>query len=244
MVSIALQKNGLPVSKAFVNIILIILINLKLSHVHSGLTWQVASGPCLAMTACSRDLIVASTCNSCQDCRVFPDAFTGHKQTIDAEVYTMLIRTSCSLTIVSAFCFSSFCFASRTCEQKMEFSELHPSFYCHNEYQNGVAPHRRVSWKHCLFVRSLYAGLKPPGQEFASKMSRKVHLSQNALDHWAKVEGTFQLTSSLRWSLTLASLSLISLFWIGPFIMCSDTDDDDQQLTKGKNTLVRFCCVR
>ena len=106
-----------------------------------------------------------------------------------------------------------------------------------------VVPPRRVSWKHCLFVHSLYAGLKPPGQEFASKMSRKVHLSQNALDHRAKVEGAFQLTSSLRWSLALASLSLMSLFWIGPFtivVKLTMTISNSQ----GKNTLVRFCCVR
>ena len=102
-----------------------------------------------------------------------------------------------------------------------------------------VVPPRRVSWKHCLFVHSLYAGLKPPGQEFASKMSRKVHLSQNALDHRAKVEGAFQLTSSLRWSLALASLSLT----IGPFtivVILTMTISNSQ----GKNTLVRFCCVR
>ena len=120
--------------------------------------------------------------------------------------------------------------------------KLHPSFYCHND-QNGVIPPRRVSWKHCLFVHSLYAGLKPPGQEFASKMSRKVHLSQNALDHRAKVEGAFQLTSSLRWSLALASLSLMSLFWIGLFtivVILTMTISNSQ----GKNTLVRFCCVR
>ena len=81
------------------------------------------------------------------------------------------------------------------------------------------------------------------GQEFASKMSIKVHLSQNALDHRAKVEGAFQLTSSLRWSLALASLSLMSLFWIGLFtivVILTMTISNSQ----GKNTLVRFCCVR
>ena len=73
-------------------------------------------------------------------------------------------------------------------------------------------PRQHVSWKHCLFVHSLCAGLMPPWNKWilldftgfscfnsdGFGLESLLHLGKNALDHWAEVEWTLKLTPCLR----------------------------------------------
>ena len=90
MVSIALQK-WLPVSKAFAKI-MIILINLKLSHVHSGSPGKLPAAPAWPWPPAQETWLLPRPAMVVKIVVFFKTHFTRHKEAIDAEVYTMLMR--------------------------------------------------------------------------------------------------------------------------------------------------------